>query len=305
MKGEVKGGKGRSFPVDPNLPRWVCQNCRHALCAVDADSYTHKFFSDPSLSVQGSLVGSTQMDHSFVVLFKQKGQGLGIPPRPKSWLSQLEGSAFAKGMEESFVVLPPASASMYYNGSTLEGVGAHLPTLSVSATTPLQMNNSRFYSGITVLKKAFDIATSQTQVEQPLCLECLRILSDKLDKEVEDVNMDIKAYETCLQRSELESYDVLNNADFPKDKEKIEEEERRLQAAVQDTERQFAEVKSQKKELESKSKLFRELEEGYWHEYNNFQFQLASHQVNSNVILLFNNMPCTSLVELQFGCHTL
>ncbi|XP_020597644.1 beclin-1-like protein isoform X4 [Phalaenopsis equestris] len=167
------------------------------------------------------------------------------------------------------------------------------------------MNNSRFYSGITVLKKAFDIATSQTQVEQPLCLECLRILSDKLDKEVEDVNMDIKAYETCLQRSELESYDVLNNADFPKDKEKIEEEERRLQAAVQDTERQFAEVKSQKKELESKSKLFRELEEGYWHEYNNFQFQLASHQVNSNVILLFNNMPCTSLVELQFGCHTL
>ncbi|XP_020597643.1 beclin-1-like protein isoform X3 [Phalaenopsis equestris] len=221
MKGEVKGGKGRSFPVDPNLPRWVCQNCRHALCAVDADSYTHKFFSDPSLSVQGSLVGSTQMDHSFVVLFKQKGQGLGIPPRPKSWLSQLEGSAFAKGMEESFVVLPPASASMYYNGSTLEGVGAHLPTLSVSATTPLQMNNSRFYSGITVLKKAFDIATSQTQVEQPLCLECLRILSDKLDKEVEDVNMDIKAYETCLQRSELESYDVLNNADFPKDKEKV------------------------------------------------------------------------------------
>nr|POE84101.1 beclin-1-like protein [Quercus suber] len=39
---------------------------------------------------------------------------------------------------------------------------------------------------ISVFKLAFEIATIQTQVEQPLCLECMRALSDKLDKEVED-----------------------------------------------------------------------------------------------------------------------
>lgn len=295
MKDEVKGGKGRSFPVDPNLPRWVCQNCRHALCVVGAESYSDKFFNDPSRSgmgigiqvssVQGSMLGSTRMDHSFVVLSKQKAQGHGIPPRPKGGLSQSEGNPSAKGMEESFVVLPHAAASMYSNSSTSEGGGAHLPTPSVSASTPLQTNNSGFHSSITVLKRAFDIVTSQTQVEQPLCLECMRILSDKLDKEVEDVNMDIKAYEACLQRSELESYDVLNDADFLKEKVKIEEEERRLQAAIEDTERQFTEVKTQKKELESKSKRFRELEERYWHEYNDFQFQLASHQEERDAIL--------------------
>lgn len=291
MKDEVRGGKEKSFPVDPNLPRWVCQNCRHALCIFGVESCTDKFFNDSSRSgmqgssVQVSMVGSTRMDHSFVVLSKQKPQGHGIPPRPRSGISPSESNPYAKGMEESFVVLPHATASMYNSGSTSEGSGAHLPTPVVSANTPLQANNSGFHSSITVLKKAFDIAAFQTQVEQPLCLECMRVLSDKLDKEVEDVNMDIKAYEACLQRSELESYDVLNDADFLKEKAKLEEEERKLQAAVEDTEKQFAEVKAEKKELESKSKLFRELEERYWHEYNNFQFQLASHQEERDAIL--------------------
>lgn len=47
------------------------------------------------------------------------------------------------------------------------------------------------------------------------------MLSDKLEKEVEDVNRDIKAYEACLQRSEIESFDVLSEADFMKEKEKV------------------------------------------------------------------------------------
>lgn len=49
----------------------------------------------------------------------------------------------------------------------------------------------------------------------------MRVLSDKLDKEVEDVNRDIKAYEACLHRSELESYNVLSEADFLREKMKV------------------------------------------------------------------------------------
>lgn len=59
------------------------------------------------------------------------------------------------------------------------------------------------------------------QVEQPLCLECMRVLSDKLNKEVEDVNRDIEAYEACLQRLEGEARDVLSEADFLKEKLKV------------------------------------------------------------------------------------
>lgn len=44
---------------------------------------------------------------------------------------------------------------------------------------------------------------------------------------------------------------------------KIEEEERRLEAAIEETERQNAEVNSELRELELKSNRFKELEERY------------------------------------------
>jgi len=49
----------------------------------------------------------------------------------------------------------------------------------------------------------------------------MRVLSDKLDKEVEDVNRDIEAYEACLQRLEGEARNVLSEADFLKEKLKV------------------------------------------------------------------------------------
>lgn len=49
----------------------------------------------------------------------------------------------------------------------------------------------------------------------------MRVLSDKLDKEVDDVTRDIEAYEACLQRLEGEARDVLSEADFLKEKLKV------------------------------------------------------------------------------------
>ena len=49
----------------------------------------------------------------------------------------------------------------------------------------------------------------------------MRVLSDKLDKEVEDVTRDTEAYEACLQCLEGEPQDVFSEADFGKDKLKV------------------------------------------------------------------------------------
>lgn len=49
----------------------------------------------------------------------------------------------------------------------------------------------------------------------------MKVLSDKLDKEVEDVNRDITAYESCLKRLEGETREVLSEADFLKEKLKV------------------------------------------------------------------------------------
>ncbi|KAL2337154.1 hypothetical protein Fmac_011600 [Flemingia macrophylla] len=282
-KGDNKG-RTRTFPVDPNVPRWVCQNCRNPLCIVGVDSYADKFFNDSSRSgMQGSsihgassVLSTTKMDNSYVFLPKQRPPPQGNVPRPRG-----EAAAAAqpgKAMEESFVVV-------YKSESGTDGSGAHSSGTGTDSGGHLPPHNSGFNSTIMVLTRAFEIATTQTQVEQPLCLDCMRILSDKLDKEVEDVNRDIEAYEACLKRLEGEARDVLSEADFLKEKLKIEEEERRLEAAIEETERQNAEVNAELRELELKSNRFKELEERYWHEYNNFQFQLISHQEERDAIL--------------------
>ncbi|XP_074263401.1 beclin-1-like protein [Silene latifolia] len=287
MKGDnengKKGGLGgvKAVEVDPNLPRWVCQNCRHPLSIVSVvDSFG---LQGSSLHGSASVSASTHMDHSFVVLPKQKSQSPGAPPRPRSGAAQPEVSPSGKMMEESFVVLPPALASVY--PPQTDGNGMHAQSAEGNPNGQLNPNSSGFHSTITVLKRAFEIATAQTQVEQPLCLECMRILSDKLDKEVEDVNRDIQAYEACLQRLEGDSQNVLSEADFLKEKLKIEDEERKLEAAIEETEKQYAKVNTELKELEMKSSRFKELEERYWHEFNNFQFQLISHQEERDAIL--------------------
>ncbi|XP_022770572.1 beclin-1-like protein isoform X2 [Durio zibethinus] len=286
MKKEDIPDKGRTFPVDPNLPRCVCQNCHHALCIVGVDSYVEKFPNDSSRSaMQGSLIpgassvlGSTRMDNSFVLLPKQKPLAQGIPPGPRGVPGQSDAAQPGKTMEESFVVV-------YKSESASDGGGTQLPLSEGGPNSPLQPNNSGFHSTITVLKRAFEIATTQTQVEQPLCLECMRVLSDKLDKEIEDASRDIEAYEACLQRLEGEPRDVLSEADFCKEKLKIEEEERKLEAAIKEIEKQNVEVNAELKELEQKSNRFKELQERYWQEFNNFQFQLIAHQEERDAIL--------------------
>ncbi|MED6124463.1 Vacuolar protein sorting-associated protein atg6 [Stylosanthes scabra] len=275
--------RNRSFPVDPNVPRWVCQNCRNPLCIVGVDSYADKFFSDASRSgmqgssihVASSVLSTTRMDNSYVVLPKQK------PPRPRSGGNSQGDAAAAlqpgKAMEESFVVV-------YKSESASDGSGSHVAPGGSDHSGHLQPHNSGFNSTITVLTRAFEIATTQTQVEQPLCLDCMRVLSDKLDKEVEDVNRDIEAYEACLKRLEGEARDVLSEADFLKEKLKLPILPH-AQAAIEESEKQNAEVKAELRELELKSSRFKELEERYWHEFNNFQFQLTSYQEERDAIL--------------------
>lgn len=185
-----------------------------------------------SIHGAGSVIGSTRMENSFVVLPKQRNHGLGVPSRTRGVTNPPDSSQFGRAMEESFVVLPPPAASVYQYAIASDGTGTNLPSQDGPTSTPIQPNNSGFNSTITILKRAFDIATTQTQIEQPLCLECMRVLSDKLDKEVEDVNRDIKAYDACLQRLEGEARNVLTEADFLKEKLKVLDQQRSIKNSL-------------------------------------------------------------------------
>lgn len=49
----------------------------------------------------------------------------------------------------------------------------------------------------------------------------MRALSEELDKQMEDVNNDIKAYQSCLDRLDKESAEALSEEDFMREKLKV------------------------------------------------------------------------------------
>uniref|UniRef100_A0A0D6R4K7 Beclin-1-like protein n=1 Tax=Araucaria cunninghamii TaxID=56994 RepID=A0A0D6R4K7_ARACU len=336
-KGTGTGSSG-SY-LDPSLPRWLCQMCRHPLTIVGAESYAEKFAAEQyrsgvhasSIHGTGSVLGASRMDHSFVVLSKQRNQAPGFPPRPRPSGIQYPGSfpmagpnqpvnhgigpldksspgqtathvpdsPVTKAMDESFVVLPSAAASMYRNDSSPEAGGAHTPNSGGSSISTVHTNNPSFNSSITVLQRVFDIVSSQTQVEQPLCLECMRVMSEKLDRELEEITMDNKAYEASVENLEGESLNGLSEGDFLREKAKVEEEEKRLEAKIEEIEKQRMDVTHQLQELELKSKRFEEQEEKFWQAFNDFRLQLINHQEERDAILAKIEVTETQLEKLK------
>lgn len=102
-----------------------------------------------------SVLASTRMDHSFVLL-PQRPQAR-VPPRPRGGAVQSDIGQPGKAMDESFVVV-------YKSESSSDPGGNHIPVPDGGANGSLQPNNFGFNSTITVLKRAFEIATTQTQV---------------------------------------------------------------------------------------------------------------------------------------------
>ncbi|KAG0570802.1 hypothetical protein KC19_6G188400 [Ceratodon purpureus] len=246
------------------------------------------------------------MDQSFVVLPKQGGPKPGFPPpRPRTGGIHYPtpGATPAAGahpphptvntadthggraMDESFVVLPSAAASMYTFEPPAEAAMGHMGGTGGGHTGGQHTSNASFNATVNVLTRAFEIASSQTQVEQPLCLECMRALSEELDKQMEDVNNDIKAYQSCLDRLDKESAEALSEEDFMREKLKAEEEERKLEAAIKEVEQQKEEIMVQIQDVELKTKDFQELEEKFWHDCNDFKLNLTVHQEDRDGIL--------------------
>ncbi|KAL2619848.1 hypothetical protein R1flu_000053 [Riccia fluitans] len=321
---------------DLNLQRWQCQMCRHPLSAIGVEGFVDKLHGVQG-SVHGgtgSVLAGSRMDQSFVVLPKakisQQQPGAGFPPprappragglayptpgyvppngqnplanpSPPTTVGGITGAVghenhSSRTMDESFVVLPSAAASMYkFDGPGESGAGNRGAVVSNAQHT----DAASFHSQVNVVQRCFEIASARTQVDQPLCLECMRSLSEELEKEVEEVNRDIRAYEYCLERLEKQQHDALTEDDFEREKLKIEEEERKLEAAVNDVNEQREEVEAQLRELELKSEEFEKLEERFWHDCNDFRLQLTAHQEERDAVLAKIEVASSQLEMLK------
>ncbi|URE18008.1 beclin 1 [Musa troglodytarum] len=213
----------------------------------------------------GSVMGSSRVDHLSMVLPKQKYQGHGVPPCPRSTTPQPDSSHSTKAVTESYVVLPPAAASMYRNESPPEVGGAQEWVQGESPSSGLQVNDPRFHSSI-ILKRddttqetlpknvKFELIDNQNwnrPFQSFIINDALPRLSDRSSMQLRGgakLNLPVK---------------ILNRQSNPVigQNAQIEEEERRLQAEIEEIERQCFEANAELNEIQMKCKEFEELEE--------------------------------------------
>lgn len=83
------------------------------------------------------------------------------PPHPTVTTGDTHGG---RAMDESFVVLPSAAASMYTFEPPSEAAMGHMGGTGGGNTSGQHTSNASFNATVNVLTRAFEIASSQTQV---------------------------------------------------------------------------------------------------------------------------------------------
>lgn len=174
-----------------------------------------------------------------------------------------------RGMEDSFVVLPTSVSRV---PREVAGVGL----------------DARFAA----LARIFDMASDETRVDHPMCLECAAQLREELDAQVRETEAECKTYEECLRELEAEESAggvgrragkgtaqecAAEEAALAAEVARCEREEAEETARATALEAELAALRVERQRLEEKGNELDAREAGYWNDFNDFKLSLRNH----------------------------
>jgi len=145
----------------------------------------------------------------------------------------------------------------------------------------------------------FDILSSRSDIDHPICQECSEMLTEGLAKRYANVTRERDAYVDYLKRV---------NAEIPTDAEREaaakELEELKAQAAtelgeLEDMEQEKAAVEAEIRALEEEKKKLDEEEQEFWREKNSFSLRLEAFQNERDGVNLQYDHDSRQLEKLQ------
>ncbi|KAL7748152.1 Vacuolar protein sorting-associated protein atg6 [Sorochytrium milnesiophthora] len=124
--------------------------------------------------------------------------------------------------------------------------------------------------------------TDAGETQHPLCIECTRLLTGTLDKQVKDAKTERDCYNEylALDSHEISSTDPAELAEAEQRMEQqlreLEEQERQAMAELEELERQEAQLAEEAEQLEQESCTLDEMEAAYWATFNSYQIDLQA-----------------------------
>ena len=201
-------------------------------------------------------------------------------------------SGAAAAMDESFVnlpspgVAPGADAPRAAHPPPPRGVAdsfvvlrssvSRVPAAAAAAGAGL---DARFAA----LARLFDMASDETKVDHPVCLECAAALRAELDARARDAEEERETYERSLEtlrasrRAESSSSAGGEGLDLEAEALKAEAEADEAEAEAEALEAELATLRLERLALERSSRDLDAREDRYWNDFNDFKSRVGRH----------------------------
>ncbi|KAK9369685.1 autophagy protein Apg6-domain-containing protein [Lipomyces kononenkoae] len=122
--------------------------------------------------------------------------------------------------------------------------------------------------------RIFDIVTSTTDLDQPICSECLELLVEGLKQQYIEIIRDRDAYAEFLKQVQSEIPSSEDQAAAEKELGEISKQQEEVIAELRKTEEERKKVEAEIEELEKQSKQLSKEEEYFWATRNKFSQEL-------------------------------
>ncbi|CAG8584744.1 8705_t:CDS:2, partial [Acaulospora morrowiae] len=145
-----------------------------------------------------------------------------------------------------------------------------------------------------VANRLFDIMSSKSEINHPMCQECTDMLQDSLGKQLMDASRERDCYIDFLKKVNV---NLISDEEQKELQKGIEEATAVRQ--LEEIERERDKMKEELAALEKEAEELDKLEESYWQEFNDFHIQLQTFQNERDSVNLKYDHDARQLERLQ------
>ncbi|KAI8067644.1 autophagy protein Apg6-domain-containing protein [Gilbertella persicaria] len=258
-----------------------CQRCGHALRIDDSLTNLDQASADVLLApledeVQATLHPSQPIPQALHTRL------IGIKPpnlQPSNSLQLPSKRDSLPAPSESFVVLPhPTDNTSNIQSSTKILQAVHPTTHLTWMEDGHWPRNNTLSHRLRVANRVFDIMSSKSSVDHPMCQECTDMLLENLQKQMMDVGKERDCYIDFLKK-------VQDSRVSPDEEEGLARQVDELVLAEKEAEDELDKLKQEEQALDSQLQSLQDQmqrldkeEQGFWEQCNQYQISLQTFQ---------------------------
>ncbi|EFC50725.1 autophagy protein 6 [Naegleria gruberi] len=146
------------------------------------------------------------------------------------------------------------------------------------------ISNEEYEMNVEYVKQLYQYLSDVTQLDSPLCIECMEQVSSQLNQQLEKTKEEEAIYTNFKSKIIEESSGMKNEADLQNELDLLEEEEKLLRKELDLLQKEEEELSLREKHQTEKEDKFTNLQESYWKEYNDFHNELLLYNEEREAI---------------------